>query len=208
MAADPRPRLKPLDDSPHWVEPEDICERIDWKNIFPRTQTIEIDVGAGDGAFISTLAQRRPDTNFFAVERLLGRARKIARHSARHQLNNLKVLRLESVYAMHYLIPAQSVAVIHLMFPDPWPKRRHWGNRVVQPKFIVTVANALQSGGEFRFTTDHEEYFKVGCGVVDGCADLIRAPLWKFEEDPLTDFQKEFEAEGRATYRGSWRKKV
>jgi tRNA (guanine-N7-)-methyltransferase len=201
-----KPRLLPLDDSPFWVEPEDICARLDWSAVFPVERPIEIDLGAGDGGFIAALAQQRPEMNFLAVERLLGRARKIARKAAREKLDNLKVLRLESAYVVEYLLPPGSVSVIHLMFPDPWPKRRHWGNRIIQPEFMTAVATALKTGGEFRFTTDHEEYFNLGSLIIDGCADLSRAPLWKFENDPPTDFQKGFEAEGRKTYRARWSK--
>jgi len=202
-----KPRLLPLDDSPFWVEPEDICARLDWSAVFPVARPIEIDLGAGDGGFIGVAALQRREINFLGVERLLGRARKIARKAAREKLDNLKVLRLESAYVVQYLLPAGSVSVIHLMFPDPWPKRRHWGNRIIQPDFMMTVAAALRLGGEFRFTTDHEEYFNLGSLVIDGCPGLTRAPVWEFKNDPPTDFQKDFEAEGRKTYRARWLKK-
>ena len=71
---------------------------------------------------------------------------------------------------------------------------------------LETVANALRSDGEFRFSTDHEDYFKAGCPVVDACPKLKAAPLWNYADDPVTDFQKDFEAEGRPTWRKVWRK--
>jgi len=94
--------------------------------------------------------------------------------------------------------------VAHVMFPDPWPKRRHWPRRLVQPEFVRDLANALSSGGEFRFTTDHEHYFETARQAVTDAKVLEPAPEWNWARDPKTDFQKTFDVEGRATYRARW----
>lgn len=187
-----------------WVTITDICEPLDWRAIFGNDHPVEIDLGAGDGGFVANRAQTHPEINFLAVERLLGRARKIVKKAFRQNLTNLRILRLESAYIMRYLVPVQSVSIVHLMFPDPWPKRRHHERRIVQPDFMKSVATALIPDGEFRFTTDHEDYFKAAVPVINAEPKLKSAPLWDFSTDPLTEFQKEFLAEGRVINRARY----
>jgi len=192
-----------------WIDVEqlDITRPLDWAELFGPERAaagVEIDLGAGDGDFIAGRAAQCPERGFLGVERLLGRALKIARKANVDGLVNLKALRLESWYTVRYLAPEASVAVLHVMFPDPWPKKRHAGNRLVQPEFAAAVARALRVDGEFRFTTDHEDYFREACGVLDAETGLVRQEVWDFHDDPRTDFQNLWEAEGRATYRARW----
>jgi tRNA (guanine-N7-)-methyltransferase len=103
-----------------------------------------------------------------------------------------------------YLLPPDSVSIAHIMFPDPWPKRRHWPRRLIQPPFVRDLAVALKPGGELRFTTDHAHYFETGQEAITAAAVLKPAPEWNWADDPKTDFQLTFDAEGRATYRARW----
>ncbi|MEM1059084.1 MAG: tRNA (guanosine(46)-N7)-methyltransferase TrmB [Verrucomicrobiota bacterium] len=195
--------------SPAWLDPArlDITEPLDWSRLFGAERAgegIELDLGAGDGDFIAARAARFPERGFLGVERLLGRALKIARKANVRGLENLKALRLESWYTLRYLVPPASVAAVHLMFPDPWPKQRHAGNRLVQPEFAVALARALRAGGEFRFTTDHEAYFREACEVIDADSALEHQEAWDFGADARTDFQAQWEAQGRVIHRARW----
>jgi tRNA (guanine-N7-)-methyltransferase len=182
----------------------DICRRFDWREIFGNDHPVELDLGAGDGGFAIAYAQQHPEINLLAVERLLGRVRKIEKRAARAGLANLRVLRLEFGYTVRYLLPPASVSVAHVMFPDPWPKRRHWDRRLVQPAFVRDVVAALRPSGEFRFTTDHADYFETAQAAVAEANVLARADEWDWSRDPKTDFQQGFEAEGRTTFRARW----
>jgi tRNA (guanine-N7-)-methyltransferase len=182
----------------------DICRRLDWRELFGNDNAIELDLGAGDGGFALAYAGQHPATNLLAVERLLGRVRKIEKRTLRANLSNLRVLRLEFGYTVKYLLPPGSVSIAHIMFPDPWPKRRHWPRRLMQPDFVRDLAVALKPGGELRFTTDHAPYFETAQQAVNDAAVLTRAPEWDWTNDPRTDFQQTFDAEGRATHRARW----
>ena len=186
------------------LEVTDLCARLDWRGIFGNDRAVELDLGAGDGGFALAYAAAHPEINLLAVERLLGRVRKIEKRAARTGLENLRVLRLEFGYTVRYLLPAGSVSVAHILFPDPWPKRRHWPRRLVQAGFVRDLAAALRPGGEFRFTTDHAHYFETAQEAVAEANVLKRAPDWDWAADPKTDFQKGFEAEGRAIQRARW----
>jgi len=196
-----------MDVLPYRLSVTDLCARFDWRAIFGNDRPVELDLGAGDGGFALAYAQQHPEVNLLAVERLLGRVRKIEKRAARAGLDNLRVLRLEFGYTVRYLLPPGSVSVAHILFPDPWPKRRHWDRRLVQPDFVRDLAKALRPGGEFRFTTDHADYFESAQQAVSEANVVARAPEWDWSLDPKTDFQKGFEAEGRATYRARWVKK-
>jgi tRNA (guanine-N7-)-methyltransferase len=186
----------------------DLCAQLDWREIFGNERPVELDLGAGDGGFALAYAARHPEVNLLAVERLLGRVRKIGKRAARAKQENLRALRLEFGYAVRYLLPPGSVAVAHILFPDPWPKRRHWPRRLVQTGFVRDLAAALRPGGELRFTTDHAHYFETAQAAVEEAGVLQRVEEWDWAADPKTDFQTGFEAEGRAIRRARWVKRA
>jgi len=197
-----------MTNSPHRLVVTDLCHRFDWGEIFGNENPVELDLGAGDGGFAIAYAQQHPEINLVAVERLLGRVRKIEKRAARNELANVRVLRLEFGYTVRYLLPPGSISIAHIMFPDPWPKRRHWDRRLVQPDFVRDLEVALRPGGEFRFTTDHTDYFETAQAAVAEANVLERAPEWDWSRDPKTDFQMGFEAEGRVTNRARWIKPI
>lgn len=163
---------------------------------------LEVDLGCGDGSFLIDMARHHPGRDFLGVERLLGRVRKVCRKITRNQLDNARVLRLDSRYTVEWLLPENSVSRLHLLCPDPWPKLRHHRRRLVQPGFLTAVRRALEPGGEFLFMTDHEDYYVWTAERVAANGGLERLP---WEEDgffyPKTDFQIQWEAEGRRMWR-------
>ena len=107
--------------------PRSVVEPLNLRALFGRTTPVEVDLGCGDGAFLVQLAQSFPDRNFLGVERMPGRVRS-ACHKAIH-MSNVRVLRMELFYAAQYLFRPNTVSAFHLLFPDPWPKRRQRGRR-------------------------------------------------------------------------------
>src|SRR2546427_997705 len=130
-----------------------LTNRLDPEKIFRRKAPLHVDLGCGDGSFLCALAQRLPDKNFLGIERLSGRVRSSARKAA--SLDNVRLLQMESSYAVRYLLPAGSVETFYLLFPDPWPKRRHHRRRIVTPDFLGYVHTALKVNGGIYIATDH-----------------------------------------------------
>ena len=140
------------------IELESLLNRLDAKKIFGRRAALHVDLGCGDGSFLCALAQRMPGKNFLGIERLLGRFRSAAVKAAK--IRNVRVLRMESSYVVRYLLPPRSVETFYLLFPDPWPKRRHWRRRIVTPDLLNAISRALVHGGTLLIATDHVSYLE------------------------------------------------
>jgi tRNA (guanine-N7-)-methyltransferase len=166
------------------------------EELFPQPGPLCVDYGCGEGAFVVAMAKRHPDRNFLATERLAGRVEKVCRNGARLGLSNLRVLRLENLYTAKFLLPAGSVAVSYVSFPDPWPKRAHQNRRLVQPEFLEAVRLTLAAGGELRLKTDDLPYFQWMEKVVAEAAGWERADWPEDAAEPLTNFEARFIAQG------------
>ena len=133
----------------NWLDPE---------KVFGRKAPLHVDLGCGDGSFLCAVAQRLPNKNFLGIERLSYRVRAAARKAG--SLNNVRLLQIESSYAVRYLLSARSVETFYLLFPDPWPKRRHHRRRIVTSDFLKSVHAALEHNGVIYIATDHLDYFR------------------------------------------------
>ena len=133
---------------------------LDLGAIYGRKAPLEVDLGCGDGLFLADIAAANPAHDFLGIERLVGRLRTAHRKIVARRLTNARLLRIETSYAVHQMLPATSVSVFHLLFPDPWPKRRHWPRRIVTPDFLASVERALIPRGLLRIATDDAVYFR------------------------------------------------
>ncbi len=186
----------------HQFVPEDYFREWSHAEIFPGNRPMELDVGCGDGGFLIDMAAAHPERDFLGLERLLGRVRKVCRKAERHGFGHVKVLRLESAYALEYGLPAGAFSRVHLLFPDPWPKKKHHARRIAQPATIPHFARVLAPGGEFILKTDHPEYFEVGTKAIRE-SSLFEELDWP--DDAFyyaqTDFERQWMAEGKAIHR-------
>ena len=85
------------------------------------------------------MAQRFPKRNFLGIERLTKRVEKVRRKA--EKIENVRVLRADTLFAVRYLLPESSVETFYLLFPDPWPKRRHQFRRIFTRDFLDAIAD-------------------------------------------------------------------
>jgi tRNA (guanine-N7-)-methyltransferase len=173
---------------------------LDFKEIYGRRAPVEVDLGCGDGAFLAAIAVDNPGTDFLGIERLVGRVRSACRKIERSGLTNLRVLRFEISYAVERLLPENSVTVFHLMFPDPWPKRRHAPRRLITETFLTSIHRALVPNGTVRIATDETQYFRRMTRLVSA------SPLFTLVADaappsPMSRFEKRFTEQGLPIHR-------
>jgi tRNA (guanine-N7-)-methyltransferase len=187
-------------------QPATVVERLNLPGLFPSDQPLEVELGSGDGSFIVQYAAQHPHRNFIAVERLLGRLRKVDRKGRRAGVANLRAVRIEAWYFLEYLLPKSSAAAIHVYFPDPWPKRRHHKNRLVNETFSKSAAQALLPNGVIYLRTDDADYFAQMREV------FAVAPAFVETQTPEslclvpTDFERAFLKRGVQTLRTAYRK--
>jgi tRNA (guanine-N7-)-methyltransferase len=183
-----------------------ILERLSLVELFQKTQPLEVELGCGDASFLATQAKRQPEHNFLGVERLLGRIRKLDRKGRRAGLANLRGVRIESAYFLEYLLPPHSAAALHIYFPDPWPKRKHWKNRLVNERFPRLAHQALAPDGVVYLRTDDRVYFEQMTGVFMS-SSLFRPVATPLELSALlTDFEIGFQARGVETLRAAYQR--
>ena len=172
--------------------PKSLTSALEFDRIFSHFASVEIDLGCGDGTFLTAMARENPKHNFLGIERLLGRVRSVCRKVARLDLKNARVLRMESSYAVTNLLPARSVTAFHLLFPDPWPKRRHHHRRAFTHEFLFSIHRALSAGGLFHVATDHADYFSQIERVI--AATDIFAISREQNDFPSTSFEQKYVA--------------
>lgn len=183
--------------SPELV-PEDYFRPLELESIFPRHAPIDVDLGCGDGSFLLAISQRNPARNFLGLERLVGRTRIACRKISHAGITNARVLRVESSYAVAHLFPPGTISSFYLLFPDPWPKRRHHQRRLVNEAFLDSIFRALDRDGLFVVATDHRDYFD-HINQVANQSKKFSSELP--EELPITTFEKHFRTRGLAIYR-------
>ena len=140
--------------------PAQLDAALDVAQLFPAVSPLELDLGCGDGSFITSLAAEHPERNYFGVERLRGRVAGACRKVAARGLSNVRIIRVDIALAVACLIPAGSVDTCHVMFPDPWPKRRHRVRRTVTAELLRAIHRILIPDGLLRLTTDDSAYFE------------------------------------------------
>lgn len=184
-----------------------IIDPLPLRSLFPIERPIEVELGAGDGSFLAAYATAHRETNFVGVERLLGRLRKIEKKARRAGVDNVRLLRIEADYFARYLLSATSVKAVHIYFPDPWPKRRHWKNRLINEDFPASLSRLLVPGGFVYLRTDDRPYFDQMLEVFaanTGFEKVATPPdLLAF----VTDFERNFHARGVPTHHAAYRKR-
>jgi tRNA (guanine-N7-)-methyltransferase len=130
----------------------------DLATLFPRAvDALRLEIGFGGGEHMIAEAERSPATGFIGVEPFVnGMAKALAAISARG-LGNIRLHFGDAIFLLDWLPPA-ALARLDLIYPDPWPKRRHWKRRFVQNATVEAIARVLRRDGEFRFVTDWSDY--------------------------------------------------
>jgi tRNA (guanine-N7-)-methyltransferase len=186
---------------------QSILERLDVEKLFDNQRPLEVELGAGDGSFLAKYAQANPDRNFIGVERLLGRLRKIDKKGLRAGLKNLRLMRIEASYFLEFLLPKTSVAALHVYFADPWPKRKHRKNRLVNERFTELAKQVLQPDGIVYLRTDDADYFSQMIRVFDGNPSFEKMELPATLLSFVTDFERNFHLRGVPTLAAAYKLK-
>lgn len=166
---------------------------------------LEVELGCGKGTFLLARARAHPETDFVGIDRMLKRLRRADSKVVRHGLQNVALLRIEASYAVEYLLPDNSVDAFFVLFPDPWPKKRHHRRRLFQEAFLHSLAKTLKKDGIVHIATDHEDYFSHIRALFAGSTQFEEVPPYEPEPDERTNFEVIFREKGLNINRASYR---
>jgi tRNA (guanine-N7-)-methyltransferase len=182
---------------PIGVEVETLPRPISWRELFGNDHPVEVEIGIGKGTFLTDAAKGRPGVNFFGLEYARWFWRYASDRLRRNDCRNARTARAEAGYFVREFVADGSLAVVHIYFPDPWPKKRHHKRRLIQAPFLLQVERILEPGGRVQIVTDHEEYFRQMEEVVAG------SPLKVVDYaagEVGTNFERKYRKEGRKFY--------
>lgn len=117
------------------------------------------EVGCGHGHFLTAYAEAHPDQLCVGVDIIIERIRRGDRKRDRARLDNLHFVRSEARFFLEEVPADARISALYVLFPDPWPKKRHHKHRIMQPDFLHDVAQKAEPGACLYFRTDYVPYF-------------------------------------------------
>jgi tRNA (guanine-N7-)-methyltransferase len=163
------------------------------EQLFERPAPTVLEIGFGMGEATAQIAAALPAMNFIGCEVHVPGVGSLLRLAGEHRLGNVRIVQHDAIEVLRHMIPAESLAGVHLFFPDPWHKVRHHKRRLLQPEFCDLVASRVETGGYLHCATDWEPYARHMLDV------LTAHPRWQNTADeyapkpsyrPLTKFEQ------------------
>jgi len=153
---------------------------------------ITLEIGAGHGHFLTDYAAAHPTEFCIGCDLLRDRVERALRKRNRAKLTNLVFLRAEASEVIAALPPHTVLQRIFVLFPDPWPKRRHHKHRLMQTEFLHPLAAKAAPGADLCFRTDDAAYF------ASAQADVLAHPAWEISASTPWPFERETVFQSRA----------
>jgi tRNA (guanine-N7-)-methyltransferase len=132
---------------------------------------IILEIGFGGGEHLLQRCGEQVGDGFIGCEPFVNGMGTALSEIAKNQISNLRLFDEDATWLLNWL-PPHSVDIIYLLYPDPWPKRRHWKRRFVNEENLRRFARVLKSGGEFRFASDIAHYVNWTVNHIDRNADF------------------------------------
>ena len=182
------------------------------KDWFGNDRPCHVEIGCGYGEWIVRQASLWPELNFVAMEYQRKRVLATLRQVAHSGVENVRVVSGDAAFAFENVIPDDTIAAVHLNFPDPWPKVKHQKNRIVQPPFMSLVSQKLAINGRWHSVTDDQALNEHMMEVLQGEPHLepeLPSPHYttRIPDDYKgTVFGTLWDELGREKYYMSWRK--
>lgn len=187
---------------PKWSLPYRVAA-LDFEQVFARTAPTVLEIGFGMGETTEKIALARPDENFLGVEVFNAGVGALLRRIEASGLQNIRIIQHDAVEVLRDMIPANSLAGVHIYFPDPWPKSRHHKRRLVQPPFVQLLASRLQPGGYLHCATDWQNYAEQMLAVL-GAEPSLANTCDGYAPKPDFRPQTKFETRGLRLGHGVW----
>jgi tRNA (guanine-N7-)-methyltransferase len=181
--------------TPRFCVPFNPKQRFDFISVFGNDNPVTFEIGCGMGETTAKIALDNPGTNYLGCEVYPAGIGALLRRIEQADLENVRLVQHDAVEILQHAIAPDSLHRVHILFPDPWPKKRHHKRRLIQPAFVALLATRLQQGGTIHCATDWEPYAEQMLTVLQGNPDLVNdaggagqwlaRPAWR----PVTKFE-------------------
>jgi tRNA (guanine-N7-)-methyltransferase len=178
-------------------------EVLDLAAVFGRDVPKVLEIGFGMGETTAAIAAARPGVDFLGLEVHTPGVGSLLKKIAENQATNVRIIQHDAVEVVRDMIAPNTLAGIHIFFPDPWPKKRQQKRRLIQPPFVTLLASRLAPGGYLHCATDWQEYAEQMLAV------LVAEPVLANTVDefaPRPDYRPltKFEQRGLRLGHGVW----
>ncbi len=190
----------------------DLDKPINWEKLFGNKNPVDCEIGFGNGEFLVKKSELHPERNFFGIDYSNESFRKAKKKIEKAKKNSIKVVCLEAKAAFIVLVPEKSLSHIYLNFPDPWPKKKHYKNRLLDREFFKIAASCSTDKGKIIIATDDPFYRDF---ILE---EMAAVHLWEslFQKgwtDELSDhfstkYEKKWRNEGREIFYMMFQKKA
>lgn len=165
---------------------------------FGREAPLVLDIGFGNGSATAALAEQLPDHNVLGVERYQPGLAQLLQLVEERGLENIRLLRADATGTLDQL-PSESLSMVRVLFPDPWPKTRHHKRRLVNPWTLAQIAERLCVGGVLHVATDDANYAEAIADSFAGEPRLVALPAGRsVPSRPTTAFEARAQRAGRS----------
>jgi tRNA (guanine-N7-)-methyltransferase len=181
------------------------------ETLFGRAAPLELEIGSGKGMFICKVAGQIPQHNFIGIEISIKYARFAAAKLIRQNRSNAIMVCGDAAQVLQDVIPMETLAAVHVYFPDPWWKRAHRKRRILRSEVLQLIESRLLPGGALHFWTDVEEYFTSTLTLLAQTTALqgpfeVPEPEANDDDDYRTHFERRTRLHGEKVYRAVFRK--
>lgn len=181
--------------APRFVAP--FCQQpLDTASLFGRSAPLVLEIGFGMGDATIAIAQARPATDFIGIEVHTPGVGALLKRIEETGATNLRLIQHDAVEVIDHMLAPQTLAGVHVFFPDPWHKKKHHKRRLIQSPFVARLASRIAPGGYLHCATDWQPYAEQMLQVLSAEPLLVNSadgyaprpdhrPLTKFEQRGL-----------------------
>ena len=175
----------------------------DWPVVFGRQAPRVLEIGFGMGQATAQIAAAQPELDFIGVEVHQPGVGALLREIGERQLSNLRLVQHDAVEVLQHMLAPDSLAGVHVYFPDPWHKKRHHKRRLIQPALVDLLVSRLAPGGWLHCATDWEDYAQQMLQVLSDARGLQNTADGYAPRPAMRPLTK-FEARGLRLGHGVW----
>jgi tRNA (guanine-N7-)-methyltransferase len=180
-------------------------QALDLDALFGRRAPRVMEIGFGNGDHLAAIAKAHPDRDYLGVEVHRPGVGRLLLAIDAEALANLRIVCHDAVAVLEEQIPLASLDEVLILFPDPWPKKRHHKRRLIQPPFVALLAGRLRKGAVLRLATDWRPYAEHMLEVLDAAPQFtnLAAPE-RFMPRPAERARTRFELRGERLGHAVW----